>query len=407
MEFKDPPTGWKLDRLYNLALLRTSNVDKNSEEGERPVLLCNYTDVYNNERIDGALRFMEATANEGEIEKFSLEPGDVVITKDSESPDDIGVPALVAEKVDDLLCGYHLAILRPFKSVIAGRYLFYALASRLSAYQFYLAANGVTRFGLTYQGTKNIRIRFPPVRQQLRIADFLDHKTTEIDALIAKKQELIAKLKEQRIAIITQSVTKGIDSKVPMRDSGFDWLGQIPTHWEVKRLKWAVMLQRGHDLPTEERIDGSVPIVTSSGISGSHNFAIAKAPGIVTGRYGTVGTFYLIEEDYWPLNTTLYSTDLHGNCPRFLLRLLENIAPLFLLNSVKSAVPGVDRNDVLSIPVALPDREEQIRIADHIDKRSREIDELTGKIKAAITRLTEYRTALITAATTGEIDVRI
>jgi type I restriction enzyme, S subunit len=242
--------------------------------------------------------------------------------------------------------------------------------------------------------------------EQQQIAAFLDWKTGQIDALIARKQELLEKLKEKRLAVITQAVNRGLNPAAPLRDSGIPWLGLVPAHWEILRLKWAVMLQRGHDLPADERVDGIVPIVSSSGISGFHDTAVAKAPGIVTGRYGTIGVFHLIEEDYWPLNTTLYGNDLNGNEPRFLRALLESIAPLFVLNSKKSAVPGVDRNDVLSIPVALPELGEQKLIADHIDAESRKIDEMCAKTEEAIDRLAEYRTALITAATTGKIDVR-
>src|SRR5947209_6160771 len=186
--FRRLPVGWEHDRVYNVAALRTSNVNKKSEEGENPVQLCNYTDVYKNNRITAAINFMQATATAAEIEKFSLLAGDVLITKDSESPEDIGVPSLIAEKINDLICGYHLTIFRPYDSVTNGRYLFYALASRVSAYQFYLAANGVTRFGLTYQGTKNLRIALPSLPQQEKIADFLDNKTERIDALISKKK---------------------------------------------------------------------------------------------------------------------------------------------------------------------------------------------------------------------------
>jgi type I restriction enzyme, S subunit len=297
-------------------------------------------------------------------------------------------------------------VLRPLEGILT-RWLFYLTLSdlfrRMGAAEMQ-GAGGQKRVPEHF--IRDFRTGIPSLSEQNQIADFLDYKTAQIDALIAKKKELIEKLKEQRIAVITQAVTKGLDSNAPMRDSGVEWLGQVPEHWEVKRLKWAVMLQRGHDLPTEERVDGDVPIVTSSGISAYHDRAIAKAPGIVTGRYGTIGVFHLIEQDYWPLNTTLYSNDLHGNCPRFLRALLENIAPLFLLNSVKSAVPGVDRNDILSILVALPQPDEQGAIADYIDAQFLKIGRMIEKVEAAINRLTEYRAALITAATTGKIDVR-
>ena len=155
--FSALPPGWREERIHDVVELRTSNVDKKSAEGEKSVKLCNYVDVYYHNRITSELDFMEATATEAQVERFSLRLGDVVITKDSESPDDIGVPALIAESIPELVCGYHLTILRPVESWVDGRYLFYSLASPLSAYQFYLAANGVTRFGLTYQRSNTIR----------------------------------------------------------------------------------------------------------------------------------------------------------------------------------------------------------------------------------------------------------
>ena len=181
---------------------------------------------------------MDATATDDQIERFSLKVGDVVITKDSETPDDIGVPAYVAKIVPYLICGYHLTILRPNTSFVYGGYLYYAIESRRSAYQFYLVANGVTRFGLTYQGTKNVRIALPPLPEQQQIAAFLDWKTGQIDALIAKKRALLEKLKEKRIAVITQAVTKGLNPAAPMRDSGIPWLGQVPAHWEELPIKY-------------------------------------------------------------------------------------------------------------------------------------------------------------------------
>ena len=145
---------------------------------------------------------------------------------------------------------------------------------------------------------------------------------------MAKKRTLIARLKEKRTALSSRTVTRGLPPDAAraaglnphpkLKPTGIDWLGDVPQHWEVKALKWAVMFQRGHDLPAEQRVEGSVPLVSSSGVSATHSRAKAKGPGIVTGRYGTIGDFYLITDDYWPLNTTLYSIDLRGNEPRFI-----------------------------------------------------------------------------------------
>ena len=110
----DVPSHWEVRRLRTVADMRVSNVDKHTREDEVPVRLCNYVDVYKYDRITPAMPFMTATASRDEIERSRLESGDVLITKDSETWDDIGVPALVAESAHDLLSGYHLALLRPF-----------------------------------------------------------------------------------------------------------------------------------------------------------------------------------------------------------------------------------------------------------------------------------------------------
>ena len=145
----------------------TSPVDKKTLPGEIPVVLCNYTDVYYNPVITKAMPFMAATANEREIKRFSLQQGDVVITKDSETTDDIGVPAYVESVKANLLCGYHLAILRPGKN-INGRYLAYILGHARIRHEFHRYANGITRFGLTADTYNKVCIPILPLAQQKR-----------------------------------------------------------------------------------------------------------------------------------------------------------------------------------------------------------------------------------------------
>ncbi|HEX9024759.1 MAG TPA: restriction endonuclease subunit S [Geobacteraceae bacterium] len=401
------PSHWQIKKLKFLSSIQNSNVDKKTEDGELPVRLCNYVDVYKNDFINSEIDFMVATATAEEMRRFKLRKDDVIITKDSESWDDIAVPACVEEDFDDVLCGYHLAQIRPKKSELLGRYLFRCFSALGICNQFKVAANGVTRFGLPKDAIVSSVFPVPTFEEQECIAAFLDRKTARIDTLIAKKQRIIELLQEKRTVLISRAVTKGLDAGVQMKDSGVEWLGEIPAHWEVKRLKYAVTLQRGHDLPSDNREDGCVPIVSSAGVSGSHNKAAAKAPGIVTGRYGTIGKFHIIEEDYWPLNTTLYSNNCHGNNVRYLWYMLQNIAEVFLVNSTKSAVPGVDRNDLHPTLIALPPTAtEQDAISSFLDGATAKLDGLSHKVNEAIESLREYRSSLICGAVTGKIDVR-
>jgi type I restriction enzyme, S subunit len=120
----DVPAHWEIQKLKHIASIRYSNVDKHTIEGEEPVCLCNYTDVYYHEYINGNLDFMEATASLQEISKFELQEGDVIITKDSESWNDIAIPAYVVSDLPKVLCGYNLAQIRPNPELVRGRYLF-------------------------------------------------------------------------------------------------------------------------------------------------------------------------------------------------------------------------------------------------------------------------------------------
>lgn len=232
------PESWDVVPLRAVADYEVSNVDKKSNDGESPVRLCNYVDVYHNEVITLELDFMEATATSAEITKFGVRVNDVIITKDSESWDDIGVPALVRETDSDLVCGYHLAQIRPRSASLSGSFLLRCLQSKPIRLQLALSANGVTRFGLPKAAIGSVRLPLPPLETQRAIADFLDKETARIDALIAAKENLLAILAEKRRALVTQAVTRGLDPDVPMRDSGIPWFGEIPAHWEVTRLKF-------------------------------------------------------------------------------------------------------------------------------------------------------------------------
>ena len=185
---------------------------------------------------------MAATATEDEVARFRLRLGDVLITKDSEAWNDIGVPALVQHVEEDIVGGYHLALLRPDTRQLDGGFLFLAVRSQGVAYQLHVRANGVTRFGLTHEAIKSIRLPVPPLSEQAAIFRFVDRVDRRIRRYIRAKQKLIGLLREQKLAIIHQAVTGQIDVRTGRRypaykPSGVEWLGEVPVHWQVKRSK--------------------------------------------------------------------------------------------------------------------------------------------------------------------------
>ena len=176
------PAAWEVVRLGDVAEVAFSGVDKKTIEGEPPVRLCNYTDVFYNRRIRSDMAFMGATATLQEKERWSLKRGDILFTKDSETPDEIGIPAFVEADMPDVVCGYHLGMARPHAGLLDGAYLSEALGSPKLAVQFARIANGVTRFGLTLWATNQLSIPLPSMAEQETIAASLDG----VDATLAQ-----------------------------------------------------------------------------------------------------------------------------------------------------------------------------------------------------------------------------
>ncbi|MEA5636358.1 MAG: restriction endonuclease subunit S, partial [Cutibacterium granulosum] len=168
-----------------------SNVDKLSVESEQPVRLCNYVDVYKSDVINPSDNSMMATARSDEISRFHLEAGDTVLTKDSEDPTDIGISAYVSSSANDFVCGYHLAIARPYEGTHP-RYLTWATRSRPVLDHFTNNSNGISRYGLSTNGLMSTPIPFPDFEDQRRIAEFLDDRVARIDRIIAARRQQVA-----------------------------------------------------------------------------------------------------------------------------------------------------------------------------------------------------------------------
>jgi len=207
----DIPEHWEARRLRTLAAVRASGVDKNTNEDEVPVLLCNYVDVYKNDRITAAIDFMKATATPEEIRAFELKAGDVIITKDSESWDDIAIPTFVPEALPGVVCAYHLALIRPFSGEIEGEFLLRAFSSDPVADQFRIAATGVTRFGLAQGAIKGAFFPLPSLEEQRAIIAHINEKCAEISQAISRAEREIELMREYRTRLISDVVTGQVD----------------------------------------------------------------------------------------------------------------------------------------------------------------------------------------------------
>ena len=168
------PATWEVVRLGEVAAVGFSGVDKKTVANEIPVKLCNYTDVFYNRRIRPTMPLMSATATQIECERWTLRGGDVLFTKDSETPEELGIPTYVTHNMPGVLCGYHLGLARSHTDLIEGAYLAEMLGYSAWRRQFARIANGVTRFGLTLGATKSVPILLPSLAEQQAIAQMLD-----------------------------------------------------------------------------------------------------------------------------------------------------------------------------------------------------------------------------------------
>ena len=437
----DMPAHWDVQRLRNIAEVRFSNVDKHSKDDEYAIRLCNYSDVYYNERIRSDIEFMRATATAEEIERFRLVVGDVLITKDSESWEDIGVPALVENTDDALICGYHLALLRPIMGRVSGEFLHRALSCRPVANQFFVRANGVTRFGLSQTAIKAVWLPIAPPSEQPAIVRFLDHADRRIQRYIEAKEKLIALLEEQKQAIIHQAVTGQIDVRTgepyPIyKPSGVEWLGDMPGHWEARRLKSLVKrIDQGVSPQAENYLaDGTAWGVLKAGCVNRGVFRENEhkrlPPGFVFDPILAVATGDVLVSRASGSPHLVGSVGRVSSLKHKLILSDKTFRPIFkqkvdsdfmvlAMNSryyrqqVEQAISGAEGlannlplSSLRAFHFAVPGFDEQCDIVGYLRTRTNELSGAATQTQQEADLLHEYRTRLIADVVTGKLDVR-
>jgi len=282
--------------------------------------------------------------------------------------------------------------------------------------------------GLAVETIAIIPVPAPAIEEQRAIAAFLDRETARIDALVAKKEKLIELLQEQRTALITRAVTKGLDPNAPMKDSGIEWLGEMPTDWDVKPLKRIGELQGGSGFPEDEQgiVTQEIPFfkVGDMGSLGNEremvrwqhtvSEAVARRLRAFVFQAGTivfakVGAALLLNRRRLLVRPSCIDNNMMGfmptNCdPTWAMYWLSGLDLRELANP--GAVPSVNEGQMRDTPAIVPPLSEQRRIVSLLDREMVEIESLIAKVRDAIGRLKEFRTALIAAAVTGKIDVR-
>ena len=422
------PAHWEVRRLRNVAELRVSNVDKHTREGETLVRLCNYVDVYKNDRIRSSMPFMVATATADELERFRLRSGDVLITKDSEAWDDIGVPALVQEVDDDVASGYHLALLRSDAGHLNGEFLYRAVQNRWVAYQFHVRANGVTRYGLSHEAIKSVCLPVPPLAEQAAIVRFLDHADRRIRRYLRAKQQLIALLEEQKQAIIHQAVTGQIDVRTgkpypDYKDSGMEWLGEVPERWQVCRSKRMFRPRKELARPNDIQLSAT----QAYGVISQRRYEEKVERKVVRilrhlekRRHVEVGDFVMSMRSFqggleraWESGCIRSSYIVLRPATKLVVGyfgyLFKSAGYINALRSTANFIrDGQDLNfeNYCRVDLPLPTIEEQQRSAQFLERATTAIRLAVERYRGQVDLIREYRTRLIADVVTGKLDVR-
>lgn len=305
---------------------------------------------------------------------------------------------------------------------------------RSTAFQeeFYRFGKGIVAdlWSTNYAAMKNIVIPVMPSEDQIRIANFLDYETVKIDALIEKQQQLIALLKEKRQAVISHAVTKGLNPEAPMRDSGIEWLGAVPAHWGTSRLKFLVsnVVDCHHSTPKYDP-DAPCPAIRTADVAPG-NLDIEGARRVHLDEYEerisrlkpeSGDIIYSREGERWGIAAPVPEGADVCLAQRVMLfrsnAMIESEFLMWGLNSmpvynqlavhvVGATSPHVNISDIREVLLAVPPRAEQAKIVAYLQGVLRKLDELDSQCSYLIAALQERRTALISAAVTGKIDVR-
>jgi type I restriction enzyme S subunit len=415
----DIPEHWEIKRLKHLSSINGSNVDKNIYEDEKQVYLCNYTDVYYNKKITDKVEFKKGSCTNEEYEKFKLKNDDIIITKDSETPDDIGVPSYVTSDFENVVCGYHLSMISTNKDHLNGEYLFRQLQTKRVRNYFEINSNGITRYGLGKSPIENLDVVTPPIKDQLQIVSYLNEKTELIDKLISTKERKIDLLKLQRTSLINQVVTKGLDPKVKMKDSGVDWIGEIPYHWETTKLKHTCEITYGISPPDTtyndegigvELVNGPVEYSTTDfGFTRSSKWTTEPKKFCKKGsllfclRGSTTGRMNISHKD---LSIGRGVCSINSKGIQWFMIYSMFILRIHIQEKISgSTFPSVVKDDVDNFIICNPPLDEQKLIVEHLDNQTKEIDDLMTMEQRKIDLLKEYKQTLISEVVTGKIDV--
>lgn len=435
---EEVPKHWEEKRMRFIGYLygglsgKSAN-DFNKTGNENNKHFIPFTNIANNLVIDpNNLQTVVIKASE---KQNQVKNGDLFFLMSSENYDDVGKSAVLNDEIPETYLNSFCKGFRITEKEIDSKFLNYQLHSKQHRHNLLTGANGFTRINLKIDKVKDLFTAIPPTKEeQTEIANYLDKKTAEIDKLIADKKQLVELYQEEKTGIINQAVNKGINPDIKLKESGIEWLSDIPEHWEVKKLKYSAKMQGGYAFSSKDFVSEGIQLLKIANLY-NNELHLERQPTYLPESFITSHQNWLVSDEdiLLSMTGTLGKRDygfailIANTGAEFLLNqrvskihsvknikkelLLSVLHSEYFLNNLFSIPSGTKQGnfsneDVLNIEIAYPKLfEEQTQIIQYIKKESARIDTKIAKAEKYINLLTEYRTALISEVVTGKIKI--
>ena len=292
--------------------------------------------------------------------------------------------------------------LRP-SSLLYGDFVNYLFKAYDNCKAFHGMGRGLRQI-LSYRELRNQKLIYPSLVEQQKIANYLDKVCGEVDEMIALQEQMIEELKAYKQSVITEAVTKGLNPNVPMKDSGIDWIGEVPVGWKIGQLKRLLVFQNGQDYKNiETNEDNGFPVYGSGGVFAYATKYMYDGESVLFGRKGTVNRPIYVNCRFWTVDTMYYTIPLEGSFCKFLYYVATTLP--YDKYSTATALPSMTQTILGNLKIAVPPLSEQQSIASYLDTKCAEIDALIAIKQAKIDELKDYKKSVIYEYVTGKKEV--
>ena len=398
------PEEWKVKKLKFLGKIYAGLTDKKgndfskNKKGDLEPFIP-FTNIFNNVVInDNEFQYVRIKKNEYQN---IVQKGDILFLMSSETLEDIGKTALYNSNTKVFLNSFCKGF-NVKQEKINSYYLNWLLQSNGYRTYFSIVGRGFTRINIKQDYVNNLLTILPPQPEQIKIANYLDKKTAQIDNAISLKEQMIERLKERRQIIINEAVTKGLDKTVTMKDSGVEWIDEIPEGWEVKKLKYILKINNGQDYKHIVADDG-YPVIGSGGEFAKASEYLYDGEVLLLGRKGTINKPLYFIGKFWTVDTMFYAVVKNEYITKFMY--YSSLSIPFNYYSTSTALPSMTQFNLNNHQVSIPSKQEQQEIIDFIENQISKIDNVIDLQQKQIDKLKEYKTSLIEAIVTGKVRV--